>query len=122
MGNHKDAGWRFPKGATKGACGEVSHIRFINIYSVSENGVFVGGDVPGKVNDISFINVNLTLRQTTPYPGGVYDLRPRDGEGFIQSPAYGFLIDCADNVSIRDCSVELDGFPESRFGGFRKNL
>jgi len=122
VGNHKDAGWRFPKGATKGACGEVSHIRFINIYSVSENGVFVGGDVPGKVNDISFINVNLTLRQTTPYPGGVYDLRPRDGEGFIQSPAYGFLIDCADNVSIRDCSVELDGFPESRFGGFRKNL
>ena len=23
VGNHKDAGWRFPKGATKGACGEV---------------------------------------------------------------------------------------------------
>ncbi|MDE6337011.1 MAG: glycoside hydrolase family 28 protein, partial [Muribaculaceae bacterium] len=83
VGNHKDAGWRFPKGATKGACGEVSRIRFNNIYATSENGVFVGGDTPDKVNHITFNNVNIDLVKTTDYPGMVYDLRPRDGEGFL---------------------------------------
>lgn len=29
-GNHKDANWRFPKGETKGRCGEVSRIFFNN--------------------------------------------------------------------------------------------
>ena len=37
VGNHKDAGWRFPKGATEGACGEVSDIRFYNITCRTEN-------------------------------------------------------------------------------------
>jgi len=122
VGNHKDAGWRFPKGAVKGACGEVSRIRFNNIYCTSENGVFVGGDEPGKINGIVFNNVSIGLVKTTDYPGGVYDLRPRDGEGFIGSPAYGFYFDTADNISVRDCSVELYGFPADRYAGFMKTV
>ena len=51
-GNHKDANWRFPKGQTVGRCGEVSHINFNNIYATSENGCFIGGDTPDKVNNI----------------------------------------------------------------------
>ncbi|MDE6772171.1 MAG: right-handed parallel beta-helix repeat-containing protein, partial [Muribaculaceae bacterium] len=77
VGNHKDAGWRFPKGAVKGECGEVSRIRFNNVFCTSENGVFIGGDVPGKINRFMFSNVNIDLVKTTTYPGGVYDLRPR---------------------------------------------
>ena len=42
VGNHKDAGWRFPKGATKGHSGEVSNIFFNQIKCTSENGIFVG--------------------------------------------------------------------------------
>lgn len=122
VGNHKDAGWRFPKGATKGACGEVSRIRFNNIYCTSENGVFVGGDMPGKINGIVFNNVNIDLVKATDYPGGVYDLRPRDGEGFIESPTYGFYFDTADNITVRDCSVELSGFPADHFAGFMKTV
>ena len=120
VGNHKDAGWRFPKGAVKGACGEVSRIRFNNIYATSENGVFVGGDEPGKVNHITFNNVNIDLVKVTDYPGMVYDLRPRDGEGFIEGKTYGFLIDEASDVEIRDCSVTLSGFPASNYGGLRR--
>lgn len=37
VGNHKDAGWRFPKGATEGKCGEVSRIWFSDIKCTSEN-------------------------------------------------------------------------------------
>ena len=63
VGNHKDAGWRFPKGATKGACGEVSHIYFHNIRCTSENGAFVGGDTPEKVNHIYFDQVPAAVVQ-----------------------------------------------------------
>lgn len=122
VGNHKDAGWRFPKGAVKGECGEVSRIRFNNVFCTSENGVFIGGDVPGKINRILFSNVNIDLVKTTSYPGGVYDLRPRDGEGFVESPAYGFFFDTADDITVRDCAVSLDGFPADRYAGFMKTI
>lgn len=75
-GNHKDANWRFPKGETKGRCGEVSRIFFNNITAVSENGCFVGGDEKGKVNNIYFNNVRLFNKKVTNYDGGQIDLRP----------------------------------------------
>lgn len=75
-GNHKDANWRFPKGETKGRCGEVSRIFFNNITAVSENGCFVGGDEKGKVNNIYFNNVRLFNKKVTNYQGGQIDLRP----------------------------------------------
>ena len=78
--NHKDANWRFPKGAVEGACGEVSGIYFKNIICDAANGVFVGGDVPGKVRDIHFDGVELRMADKR---SEVYDLRPRKGEGFV---------------------------------------
>ena len=85
-GNHKDANWRFPKGQIEGRCGEVSRIYFNNITALSENGCFVGGDVPGKVNDIFFNNVRVKLN----YPLSIVhyslsmDKRPCKGEGFVK--------------------------------------
>ena len=66
-GNHKDANWRFPKGQTVGRCGEVSHIYFNHIYATSENGCFIGGDTPDKVNNIYLNNVHLNLKKLTGY-------------------------------------------------------
>ena len=85
-GNHKDANWRFPKGQIEGRCGEVSRIYFNNITALSENGCFVGGDVPGKVKDIFFNNVRVKLN----YPLSIVhyslsmDKRPCKGEGFVK--------------------------------------
>ena len=79
-GNHKDANWRFPKGQIEGRCGEVSRIWFNNITSTSENGCFVGGDVPGKVKDIYFNNVRVRLVGDGPL---TMDKRPCKGEGFV---------------------------------------
>ena len=89
-GNHKDANWRFPKGQIEGRCGEVSRIYFNNITALSENGCFVGGDVPDKVKDIYFNNVRVKL--ISPSTGGVrgglqMDKRPCKGEGFIKVDA-----------------------------------
>lgn len=96
VGNHKDAGWRFPKGATEGRCGEVSDITFCNVKCLSENGCFLGCDTPGKVNNIQFINVVIVPQRKTSYPQGVYDRRPCLGEGFVKGDPTGFVIE--DNV------------------------
>ncbi|MDM8335867.1 glycoside hydrolase family 28 protein [Mediterranea massiliensis] len=105
VGNHKDAGWRFPKGATEGRCGEVSRIWFSNVKCTSENGIFVGGDVPGKVNHIYFNDIDLLLHKRTDYPGGVYDKRPCDGEGFVKDKTYGFYIDTASDITIENSHI-----------------
>ena len=82
-GNHKDANWRFPKGQIEGRCGEVSRIWFNNITATSENGCFVGGDVPGKVKDIYFNNVHV--RMINKGETLLMDKRPCKGEGFIRA-------------------------------------
>lgn len=117
VGNHKDAGWRFPKGATKGACGEVSRIKFHNITGTSENGIFIGGDTQDKINRISFDNVDIDFVQRSPYDGGVYDKRPCNGEGFVTAPVYGFYIDCASDITIDRCSFRATDFPSEKFAG-----
>ena len=105
IGNHKDAGWRFPKGATEGRCGEVSRIYFSNIKCTSENGIFIGGDTPDKVNHIYFKDVDLLLQKRTAYEGGIYDKRPCDGEGFIHDKTYSFYLDTASDIRLDDCTV-----------------
>ena len=88
-GNHKDANWRFPKGQIEGRCGEVSRIYFNNITALSENGCFVGGDVPGKVKDIYFNNVRVKLNFTDSRllapDSFIIDKRPCKGEGFVKA-------------------------------------
>lgn len=116
-GNHKDAGWRFPKGEHRGRCGDVSGIRFFNISCSSENGVFIGADSVGRVNDISFSNISITLRRTSSWPLGVYDRRPCEGEGFVASSVYGFYLENASDIFFDNCRVSLSGFPKDSYGG-----
>lgn len=123
VGNHKDAGWRFPKGATEGKCGEVSEIYFHNIKCYGENGCFIGGDTQDKVNHIYLDNVDLTFEKRTDYPGGQYDKRPCVGDGFVEGPAYGLYVDTASDVHVTNMRVKLaDSFPADRFGGEQRFL
>lgn len=101
-GNHKDANWRFPKGETKGRCGEVSRIFFNNITAVSENGCFVGGVEKGKVNNIYFNNVRLFNKKVTNYEDGQIDLRPCRDTKFL--PTQGKKIT---TQNITDSSLEV---------------
>lgn len=104
-GNHKDAGWRFPKGATQGACGEVCDIRFIDIYSTSENGIFLGCDEPGKIRNVTLDNIDLTLLKPAQYEGGVFDRRPCEGEGFIKAPSSGIYTENIENLNINRLNI-----------------
>ena len=104
-GNHKDANWRFPKGETVGRCGEVSYIWFNNIQAVSENGCFIGGDTPDKVNNIYLNNVTLDLHRRTQYPNGIYDKRPCRDDQFVTGRVYGVYIEQAQNVKVEGLQV-----------------
>lgn len=110
-GNHKDAGWRFPKGATAGKCGEVSNIRFININAVSENGIFIGCDEPGKISNVLLDNIDLRLKKITDYPGGVYDKRPCEGEGFVEAGIFGLYTENVSDIKIRNFEVDATQLP-----------
>ncbi|MEO6837301.1 MAG: glycosyl hydrolase family 28 protein [Ginsengibacter sp.] len=104
-GNNKDANLRFAKGAKEGSVGEVKNIWFNNIKCSSENGVYVSGESPDKIQNIFFDDVDVTINKTTDLPGGLYDRRPSDVEGFIKGNTSGFYLDNAENIKIRNCSV-----------------
>ncbi len=116
-GNQKDAGWRFPKGVTSYKVGTVSDIYFNNIKCNSENGVFVGADTKDCIQNLYFDQVDMTIGKRTQFAGGVYDKRPCNGEEFVKGKTYGFYLDKATNVTIRNSSVREGATPVDHFGG-----
>lgn len=117
VGNHKDAGWRFPKGVKEGKCGKVSHVVFNNVECISENGSFIGGDEVGKVSNIIFKDVDMTFKRFTDYPLGVYDRRPCLGEGFIKDRTHAVVIDNADVSGAETINVKFDkSFTKDNYG------
>ncbi|MEO7312323.1 MAG: glycosyl hydrolase family 28 protein, partial [Chitinophagaceae bacterium] len=104
-GNNKDANWRFPKGATEGRVGEVKNIFFTNIKCTSENGIYVSGESADKVFNIVFDGVDVLIDKTTAIPGGVYDRRPANVEGFVKGSTSAFYFDNARDVIVRNSSV-----------------
>ena len=104
-GDHKDAGWRFPKGMADYQVGAVTNISFNNIKCESENGVFVGADTKDKIQNIYFDQVDLMISKRTNFEGGIYDKRPCNGAEFVKGKTYGFYLENASNVTIRNSSV-----------------
>lgn len=104
-GNHKDANWRFPKGATEGKVGEVKNIYFTNIKCNSENGVYVSGESADKVSNIVFDGINVLIDKTTSIAGGSYDRRPSKEEGFVTGSTSAFYIQNATSVTIKNSMV-----------------
>lgn len=105
-GNNKDAGWRFPKGATEGRAGAVKNIFFSNIKCSSENGIYVGAESPELVSGITFDQVDLFIDKTTNISGGFFDRRPSSVEGLPKANVSAFYIDKANDVLIRNSSIK----------------
>ena len=104
-GNNKDANWRFPKGATEGSVGKVSNITFSNIKCISENGIYVSAESADKIDNIVFDQVDVFIDKTTPLPGGMYDRRPSEMEGFVKGRTSGFYFADAGSIMVRNSSV-----------------
>lgn len=56
--------------------GTIENIRFENITTNGENGIFISGNEKNIIKDISFRNVRVSLRETSKWEKGKYDLRP----------------------------------------------
>ena len=115
-GNNKDANWRFPKGETEGRVGAVKNISFSNIKCISENGVYVSAESKDKIDHISFDNVDVYIDKTTSLPGGIYDRRPCEVEGFVKGRTSGFYFDTAKEITVRNCSVKWGDHLPDYFG------
>lgn len=112
----KDGSWRFPPGETKGRVGEVRNITFANIRCRSENGIYVGGDIPERVSNIRFVDVDLEINKTTNFEGGVYDCRPCEGEGLIRGKTVGFYLNKVSDVFINYSRVSWGKNRPAYFG------
>jgi len=107
--NNKDANWRFPKGAMEGRVGEIKNIWFTNIKCTGENGIYVSGESAAKIQDIYFDQVDITMTKTTNIPGGIYDRRPANVDGFVKGHSSAFYFDKAKSITVRNSSVTWSG-------------
>ncbi|MDN3585945.1 glycoside hydrolase family 28 protein [Pedobacter aquatilis] len=103
--NNKDAGWRLPKGSTKGEVGAVRDISFSNIQCIGEGGVYVSSASADRVSDISFDQVSVTMNKTTNLEGGYYDRRPSNVEGLVKSDIAGFYFENTGTIRLSNSQV-----------------
>ncbi len=97
--------------------GVMHHITVQNVTGRAENSVRVWGSPQSRAHDILFDHVSVTLDRWTKYKGGVYDNRPTTAVNPIEPhDTVGFSIQDADNVTLRDCSVNWGSNRPDYFG------
>ncbi|XP_047315959.1 probable polygalacturonase [Impatiens glandulifera] len=84
--------------------GSISNIQFINISSISENGVFLSGSKGGLLSNLKFLNVNLTYKRWTNYSDGLIDYRP-GCQGLVIHSIAGFLMENIRGLSIENVNM-----------------
>ncbi|GAA0140196.1 lyase [Lithospermum erythrorhizon] len=88
--------------------GSISNIKFINITSTSENGVFLSGSGGGFLTNLKFINVNLTFKRWTNYTDGLLDYRPGCQE-LVNHDSAGFMMEHIDGLHLENVNVKWSG-------------
>lgn len=95
--------------------GRVRNVVFRNVLARSENGVYVEGEHPDRIEGIRFESVDLTLAKSSRWPGGRLDRRPCTTDGIRPHPTSGFMIQKASDVTLRNCSVRWEGHAPEYF-------
>lgn len=92
--------------------GSISHIRFSNISASSESGILIYASTKGLINDISFDNVSVSVKQSSLADGygGNVDLRPTNDVslGIFKHSIPAFYSYQADNLSIKNMNVHWE--------------
>lgn len=94
--------------------GLVRGLQFNNVVAQGESGLFVHGWSDRPIEDVTFNNVQLTVRRASKYACGRYDLRPSDDYlGLYQHRIAGVYAKWASDLTLRDVRVAwADGLPE----------
>jgi len=86
--------------------GRLRHIRFSNVLSTGEAGVYITGDPGARITDIVLDSVRVEIDKTSKWPGGLHDRRPlEDAEHLYPHRTAGVYIDHARDVTLRDVDV-----------------
>jgi len=89
-----------------GKIGRIRDVRMRNITARAENSVRINGTAESPIANVTMEKVALTLERFTEYPGAVYDNRPTAAYPDIEPHGtQGFNIRYADNVLLKDCTV-----------------
>lgn len=113
--------------------GQIRHVVFSNILCRGENGIFLYGSEPDRIQNVRFDGVQLTLCSESRWPAGRYDLRPcepgrqpLDGIPRGEQTPWGvkterktpaIYLENAQEVTLHQCQVDhVVGLPESYSG------
>ncbi|XP_054823738.1 uncharacterized protein LOC129321834 [Prosopis cineraria] len=84
--------------------GSISNILFTNITVNSENGVFLSGSKRGLLRNLRFINLNLTYRRITKFPGDLYDYRPGCHE-LVKHKTAGIMMENIEGLEVKNVKM-----------------
>jgi polygalacturonase len=86
--------------------GTMRDIQIQNVTGHAENSLRINGTTNSHIQNVRLENVSVKLDRWTKYKGGVFDNRPtRVLETIETHDTPGFSIRCADDVTLKDCSI-----------------
>ena len=88
--------------------GKIRNLRFFNITCKGENGILLFATEQNPIENVLFDNVSVSLKKTTEWAKGLYDLRPcldYSVEKYKNSPVF---MRRANNVTFRNCTFRVD--------------
>ena len=97
--------------------GTIRHVHFSNIIASSESGILIYASANGLIDDISFDNIDLSIKQSPLAEGygGNFDLRPTNdlALGIFKHSIPALYAGHADNLAIRNMNVHWGkGLPD----------
>ena len=97
--------------------GTVRGLRFSNFLCEGESGLFVHGWKDSPIADVAFEDVRLTVRKTSKYKGGFYDLRPGETyKGLYEHKTAGVYARWASDLALRNVTVQWSPNLPSYYG------
>lgn len=89
-------------------CGKIKNIRFFNITCEGENGVLLFSSPENPIEKVLFQDVQVSLKKTSKWQCGMYDLRPCVDYSFREGGSSAFFVRNAKNVKIKSSSASID--------------
>lgn len=95
--------------------GTIQNVVFHDIRCTSENGICIYSSRPGKIRDLLFEEVEVSMGKNHKWEAGQYDLRPCADNGILQKENYAVWNYQGENICMKDCCLIL---PKERVKGF----
>ncbi len=97
--------------------GKIANVRFSDITMRGENGIFLYGNDPDHISDISVKDVRMTLDKTTKWDIEGYDLRPCDGDGMLRTRVYGVYANNVSKLKTKRIKIHVNDRFKALYGG-----